>query len=147
MLPIDRAENLEQPLGRCRALVFGKRCAVPYALSQLDEMSQAEDNKELLVVELRAPSGDDGWLDDRTLTGVFHADTNTVYSLSALRRLVQSRVALAGGRPRTRSMRRALYGICEPESRNKLIITVVALADLEAFPLVSGEDPPVMKTD
>jgi len=136
-----------QPLGRCRALVYGKRCAVPYALAHLDP-SQAEDDPELLLVELRAPDGQDGWLDDRTLSGVYHPDTKTVFSLSALRRLVQARVALgAGAGPRSRNLRRALYGVCEPDSRSKLLVTVVALADLLALPLVSGEDPPETRSD
>ncbi len=137
----DRAEALPEPLARCRAVVRGKCCAVPYALAHLDA-SQAEEDAELLAVELRAPSGEDGWLDDRSLTGVFHPETDTVYALSALRRLVQARVALGGAGPRSRNLRRALYAVCEPDSRSRLLVTVVALADLQALPLVSGEDPP-----
>jgi len=140
-LPADRAEQLAEPLGRCRAQVCGQRCAVPYALAQLDP-SQADEDVELLVVELRSPSGEDGWLDDRTLTGVLHPHTETVYSLSALRRLVQARVALGGAGFRSRNLRRALYGVCEPDSRSRLLVTVVALADLQDLPLVSGECPP-----
>jgi hypothetical protein len=137
----DRAAGLLEPLGRCRALVAGKRCAVPYALAHLDA-SQADEDAELLAVELRAPGGEDGWLDDRTLTGVLHPDSDTVYSLSALRRLVQARVALGGAGSRSRNLRRALYNVCEPDCRSRLLVTVVALTDLQALPLVSGEDPP-----
>jgi hypothetical protein len=137
----DRAARLPEPLGRCRALVAGKRCAVPYALAHLDA-TQADEDAELLAVELRAPGGEDGWLDDRTLTGVLHLESNTVYSLSALRRLVQARVALGGAGPRSRNLRRALYTVCEPDLHSRLLVTVVALTDLQALPLVSGEDPP-----
>lgn len=141
-LPTDRAKTLAHPLGRCRALVSDKRCAVPYALGHFDS-TQIDNDGELLMVELRAPDGTDGWLDDRSLTGVFHPDTQTIYSLSALRRLVQAKVTLGGGaRTHSRNLKRALYNVCEPERQNKLTITVVVLADLQSFPLVSGEDPP-----
>lgn len=141
-LPPDRAQQMEEPLGRCRAVVEGRPCAVPYSLTDLDP-AQAEDDPELLVVELRAPGGEDGWLDDHSLAGIYHPETRTVFSLSALRRLVQARVTLSGGSaPRSRSLRRALYSVCEPDSRNRLLVTLVTVADLASLPTVSGEDPP-----
>lgn len=100
-----------------------------------------------MVVELRGPSGEDGWLDDRSLTGIFHPETNTVYTLSVLRRLVQARVALGGAGPKSRSLRRALYSVCEPDCRSRLLVTVVVLADLRALPIVSGEDLPETCSD
>lgn len=112
---------------------------MPYSLHDLDP-EQDDASNEVLLVELRAPDGTGGWMDDRTLESVLHA--GCLYSLSALRRLVQSRVDLGGAGFHWKSVRNKLYKVCDPLPGSKLLVVVIPVADLQALPLVSGEDPP-----
>ena len=143
--PRDRSALFGERLGRYRALVCGKRCAVPYKLSDIDPSLREEDD-ELLLVELRGLN-DEGWLDDRSLDTVLRecADGSIVfYSLSALRRLVNQKVSLSSV-SRSRNISKSLYRKCEPIFGSKLQVTVVSFADFESMPLVRGEALPTKK--
>lgn len=134
------------PIGPCRVqLDDGTRCAVPYKLKDLDGIAD-DGEEELLVVELRAADGQPGWLEDRSLQGVFHVATDTIFSLAALRRLVQTRVGLLGGAGsslhKTRNIRRNLFKVCEPIAATRLLVVALPVASLRDLQLVSGEDPP-----
>lgn len=128
--------------GRCKATIGSLKCAVPYTLDAIDPVLK-EESMELMIVEIRDPDGGPGWLDNRELAFVVHGNELefTLYSLSALRRLVQGRVSFATS-GRSRNLAKALYRLCEPLPGSKLQVTVVAVSDLETLPLVAGEVPP-----
>lgn len=134
-----------EAIDRWRAVVDGRKCAVPHRLSDFEGEEQ-DGEEELLVVELRDAYGSPGWLEDRALDSVYHEGTDTLFSLSALRRLVQKSVVLQSNARPPRMLRRNVYKVCEPLTSARLLVAVVPVSALRDLPLVSGEDPPLKRS-
>lgn len=98
----------------------------------------ADASDDLLVVELRSVEGSPGWLDDRTLSGVWI--DNEVLSIVSLRRLIQKRVDTSKA-PGRRVSTRSVYASCSVPDCGGLLITLVPVSDLRLAVLEDAEAP------
>lgn len=113
--------------GRCRVLLEGFLCAVPYRLCDIADM--ADESNEVLLVEL-SWNGGPGWLEDRGVAFVLKelqgGRPPVKISADAVRHLVQQRVNLTGRQ--ARSLVRSIYSVYNPQPG--LSVTLLRLADL-----------------
>lgn len=130
---LDSCSGHPSRVGRCRcSRPDGTVMAVPLAPHVLCS-GLHDDMHELVVVEMRAPLGDQCWLDDDQVNFVQVECGAACHVLErlAVRAFVTQRVPFSHP---TRNLARSIYKLCAPleEPQCQLLVSLVPAADLVA---------------
>lgn len=136
LLP-DRSALVGESVGRCRARLAdtGVVVAVPYLPRDVAHDLEDED-RELLLVELRGPDGRDSWFHAPEVQAVrieARDGTTTDVPIRPLRVLVNHRLQDDLARNTTRRLDRSVYRLCSPIRGSPLLLCLVPSADALAL--------------